>query len=177
MYELLIFSVIAALLLILFARRYPIPTAMVYTFALLYFVGFSSGRSGLGGMSIRFPCPFWNAMKSGHYGLSTNRSVLNMVLFIPFGYILPTICARCQSEHEQNGATEKKVKGWQIILAGFLTSLIIETGQIFFKCGVFELDDLVKNTMGAAVGWLIWRGTSLKPHQPPQDEESSNADN
>ena len=165
MYEQLVFSIFAALLLILLARRYPIPAAIIYTLALIYFVGFAKGRSGLGGVSIRFPCPFWRAIKSGHYGLTTNRSVLNVVLFIPFGYILPTIYAKGQSGNEQNGVAEKNIKGWQVVVACFFTSLIIETSQLFFKFGVFELDDLIKNTMGATVGWLIWKGINLKPHE------------
>ena len=43
------------------------------------------------------------------------------------------------------------------MLAGFFTSLLIEVGQLMLRRGAFELDDLVKNTMGAVVGWMVWR--------------------
>ena len=123
--------------------------SLFYFFALFYFVGFSGKRNNLSGVSFLFPLPFWRAIKAKHYGLSTNRSVLNMILFIPFGYLLPQII---------NWKAEWRAKWWMIIIAGFIFSLIIETSQLVFKFGVFEMDDLVKNTMGAAIGCLLYKG-------------------
>ena len=39
---------------------------------------------------------------------------------------------------------------------GFITSIIIETSQLFFHRGVYELDDLVKNTLGAVIGFFLF---------------------
>lgn len=59
----------------------------------------------------------------------------------PLGYLLPQL---------------KPLNWYQMIGLGFLTSLLIETCQLVFHFGGFELDNLVKNTMGAGVGWLIY---------------------
>ena len=66
-----------------------------------------------------------------------------MLLFVPFGYLLPQM---------------KQLKWYHVAGLGFITSLMIETCQLVFRFGVFELDDLVKNTMGAALGWLLYAG-------------------
>lgn len=40
-------------------------------------------------------------------------------------------------------------------LAGFLLSLVIETGQFVLGSGVSELDDLILNTIGACIGYSL----------------------
>lgn len=146
---------------------------------------FSNGRAGLGGVSIRFPLPFWRAIITHHYRLVINRSVLNMILFIPFGYLLPTFIIAHHTHCCEGNRKKKQVRNvkrlytswWIVIGAGLLCSLIIETSQLFLRVGVFELDDLIKNTMGTAIGYLIWKGTSLKLHKQSANKEASNANN
>lgn len=116
---------------------------VMYICSLVYFVALRGNRVGLGRVSIKFPLPFWKAIMKRHYGTVTNRSVLNMLLFVPFGYLLLQL---------------KQLKWYQVVGLGFLTSLLIETCQLVFRFGVFELDDLVKNTMGAGLGWLLYAG-------------------
>ncbi len=118
---------------------------ILYMSGIIYFTMIRGSREGLSGINTRFPFPFYRAIKSGHYGLTTNRSVLNLLLFVPFGYLIPQLVITW------------KPAWWKITIFGFLTSLLIVTTQLIFHRGVFELDDLVKNTMGAAVGWVIWR--------------------
>ncbi len=115
--------------------------------SILYFTMIRGARAGKGGISFSFPFPFYKAIKSGRYGLTTNRSVLNMLLFIPFGYLGTQLLT----------LSDKKNYLWIIAIYGFLTSFLIETCQLVFNRGVFELDDLIKNTMGAAMGWMIWK--------------------
>ena len=67
----------------------------------------------------------------------------NIVWFVPFGFLLPAIW--------------QKLKSYHIIPLGFLLSLIIETGQLSLKKGMFEIDDLVLNTLGTAIGCLIYK--------------------
>ena len=47
----------------------------------------------------------------------------------------------------------RKGKCWQALLAGFLLSLTVETAQFVLGSGVSELDDLILNTCGAALGY------------------------
>ncbi len=64
----------------------------------------------------------------------------NIALFVPFGLLL-SLCAR-------------KSAVWKALLAGLLLSGLIEGLQILLLRGQFELDDLVNNTLGAALGAL-----------------------
>lgn len=49
----------------------------------------------------------------------------------------------------------------KIILLGFLISLSIETLQLITRTGTFEVDDLIYNTLGCAIGYLISMGMSM----------------
>jgi len=65
----------------------------------------------------------------------------NMGWFFPFGFLLPTIM-------------EKEKRGFTVIFSGFIFSLSIEIIQFFTRKGVAELDDVILNTLGTAVGYL-----------------------
>lgn len=66
----------------------------------------------------------------------------NIVSFIPFGFLLPIVAGR-----------PKKLP--VMMLCGFGLSLAVEVCQYVFGTGVSELDDLVLNTLGTAVGFLL----------------------
>lgn len=131
-----------------YGKVFVFAALVFYTGILIYATAFKGGRIGLSGVSIKFPLPFWRAIKAGHYGLTTNRSVLNVLLFVPFGYLFPFIWNLLS--RKQNNA----IKVWIVLLLGFLASLIVESCQLVFHFGVFELDGLVKNTMGVGFGYL-----------------------
>ena len=128
--------------------------SVLYVSALIYLTFVRGGRSNLASVSLKPPIYFLRAIQSGKYRAVTHRSLLNMLLFVPFGYLLPQILT-------VSARKKMAIAGWHIILCGFLSSLLIESCQFIFHRGVFELDDLVKNTMGTAVGWLIWKKISL----------------
>lgn len=67
----------------------------------------------------------------------------NVAWFVPFGFLLPMIWQR--------------LKSFYTIPLGFLLSLIIESGQLALNKGMFEIDDLVLNTTGCAVGCFIYK--------------------
>lgn len=67
----------------------------------------------------------------------------NIVWFVPFGFLLSAIWNR--------------LKPWAVISGGLCLSLVIELSQLIFKKGMFEIDDLVLNTLGTAVGYLIYK--------------------
>lgn len=74
------------------------------------------------------------------YGILDDRlfSILNVFLFIPFGFLLPLLCRDCRTV----GRT---------VLLGFLFSLFIECSQMFcFR--LTDVNDLITNTFGALVG-------------------------
>lgn len=67
--------------------------------------------------------------------------ILNLILFLPIGILPPLLWRQFQ-------------KPRNIILLGFLLSLFIEIAQLF-NFRTTDIDDLIMNTLGAAVGYLI----------------------
>lgn len=70
--------------------------------------------------------------------------LLNIILFIPAGFLLPLLW-------------EKYGRLGKTTAFGFLLSLLIECSQLFCL-RTTDLNDLFTNTLGAVLGWLIWRG-------------------
>lgn len=65
----------------------------------------------------------------------------NVFGFVPFGFILPLI-------------QPKMNHGVLIVLSGFLLSLTVETIQLYWMVGRFDVDDLILNTLGALAGYI-----------------------
>ena len=68
----------------------------------------------------------------------------NVVGFMPFGFFLPVVSRRGR-------------KWYNASLLGFLLSLCIETIQLVFKVGSFDVDDLFLNTIGGILGFLLYK--------------------
>lgn len=69
--------------------------------------------------------------------------VLNIIMFMPLGFLLPLIW--------KNFRNPKKV-----LLTGFALSLAIELSQLFNRRNT-DVDDLLMNTLGALVGFFLWK--------------------
>lgn len=63
----------------------------------------------------------------------------NVVAFIPFGFFLPILHPRCRSF-------------MYTTFFSFEFSLMVETIQLVSKVGSFDVDDLLLNTIGGALG-------------------------
>lgn len=68
----------------------------------------------------------------------------NVLAFVPFGMILPMLTPKCRNF-------------FHIVLLGGDFSLFVETIQLISKVGSFDVDDLILNTLGAALGYLVYR--------------------
>ena len=68
----------------------------------------------------------------------------NVLAFVPFGVILPMLTPKCRNF-------------FHIVLRGVDFSLFVETIQLISKVGSFDVDDLILNTLGAALGYLAYR--------------------
>ncbi len=74
---------------------------------------------------------------------------LNVLLFVPFGYLLPMIW--------------KKVDHWwKVLLLGLATSFGIELLQLVTRFGIFDVDDLINNITGAGIGWICWKNLLME---------------
>lgn len=74
---------------------------------------------------------FWE-IEMGYW----NNIIQNILLFIPLGFL---------------------IGGKRGIIAGVLLSIGIESIQFIFRLGYCELDDVLNNTIGAAIGSLLFK--------------------
>lgn len=72
------------------------------------------------------------------------ESILNILFFYPFGYLFGSL-----------NIEKVKSKRWLIIPISCVLSFIIELSQYIFKLGYAEVDDVIHNTLGCAIGLLI----------------------
>lgn len=90
--------------------------------------------------------PFWSyaAIQQGVDELIA-ENVMNVVAFMPIGLLIGT-----QISH-------KVQKGWLVAIGvGFLISVSIEILQLVLKRGFVELDDVMHNTIGCIIGYLLF---------------------
>jgi glycopeptide antibiotics resistance protein len=93
--------------------------------------------------------PLWNLvgnLRDGDRALATLAGAAgNVALFLPLGFLLPLLAPRL----DRLGRT---------VAAGFLLSVAIELSQLAFP-GVRRADvnDVLMNTLGTALGFLAWR--------------------
>ena len=79
----------------------------------------------------------------GSQRLPDRYFVENILLFLPFGALLPA-------------AVPFLRRWWCCVYAAFATSMMLETVQLLTERGFCQLDDVVTNTLGAAMGYLVF---------------------
>ena len=72
------------------------------------------------------------------------ENIMNVVVFIPVGILL--------------GITFKQMTWWKALLIGCSISVTIESLQFWFMKGFSEVDDVMHNTMGCILGYMMVRG-------------------
>ena len=85
----------------------------------------------------------------------------NIVAFMPMGLIPPLVLGR-------------RAKLWHVTLFGFSLSLAIEGGQYLSGRRVTDVDDLILNTLGTLLGYVlvVWpRGRAGLPERITTDRE------
>lgn len=89
--------------------------------------------------------PFWSygAIEGGKVELLA-ENVMNVVVFVPIGILL--------------GIGFAKWPWWKAIGAGCLFSMSIEAMQFVFKRGFCEVDDVMHNTLGCIIGYMMFKG-------------------
>lgn len=77
-------------------------------------------------------------------GISAVGYLLNVALFVPFGFLVPWLW--------------RKMDRWiHVVPAGTLFSLFIELSQLF-NDRITDVDDLIMNTLGVAIGYALFCG-------------------
>lgn len=123
---------------------------IIYAVALLYYTFFSRmeivpAAVAVGDYSSAPAVKTWKSVLKGIFVMQAyNRQqafVLNILLFVPLGYLIPTFF--------------KKLHLWQVVLTGLCSSFAIEILQKVTGCGVFDVRDIMANTIGAAIGGVM----------------------
>lgn len=80
-------------------------------------------------------------IKYGNYTYFIISLLGNIVLFIPYGFLLPSLY---------------KIKGKYVVLLGLSLSLFIELFQLFLPRWT-DIDDIILNTFGTFIGYLLYK--------------------
>ena len=87
--------------------------------------------------------PFWSYSRPD----LLIENIMNVVVFIPVGLLL--------------GIAFKQMTWWKALLIGCGISVTIESLQFFFMRGFSEVDDVMHNTLGCILGYILVKGASL----------------
>ncbi len=123
----------------------------VYLFLLCYFLFFAEimGRTYLGRTYHYNLVPFREIRRFLRYYKTLGFMAVflnlagNILVFVPYGLFLPLLAHRCR-------------RFWYVVLLSFDFSLLVEVIQLSSKVGSFDVDDLILNTVGGALGYLCF---------------------
>ncbi|WP_314586832.1 VanZ family protein [Paenibacillus terrigena] len=127
-------------------RKITIILLVLYTFLMFYFLYFGFNRTAF----THTPGFWYNLIPEGiplHFPIESSFGgwffeLGNFIAFIPFGAVIPLLY-RCSFIR---------------FIALFVLSItILETIQMLTQLGVFDIDDILVNSMGAAVGFWAQR--------------------
>ena len=76
------------------------------------------------------------------------------MVFMPFGFLVPVLYREQRKGVHFKGHYFRS--GLFVTFLGFAFSLVVETIQLVTKVGCFDVDDLILNTLGAAIGYMLF---------------------
>ncbi len=88
---------------------------------------------------------FTKLMFSGYFSRGFNNIVGNVFVFAPFGYFISLLHKKC-----------RKLK--TVAIVGFFVSLFFEICQYVLYLGSADIDDIILNVLGVALGFLFFKG-------------------
>ncbi|MCE3076776.1 VanZ family protein [Chryseobacterium gwangjuense] len=117
-----------------------------FTVFLLYLMFFGMGRTQMEDNLLTFE-PIFSTINFIKGCISWKDIVMivvgNVVMFIPFGFL---------------GWIFPKLKELKSLLFAFISAItIVEAIQYFTRMGIFEVDDIILNTFGVFLGFLMRR--------------------
>lgn len=87
---------------------------------------------------------------------------LNIMLFVPMGYLLPYVFNWFRAK-----------ASIRPVVACFVISLVTENMQLIFRRGLYDLDDMLSNTLGGLVGQLLFLSIAYVVTHPDWRQEFS----
>ena len=93
----------------------------------------------------------WGLYEDGQF---TTESIENFMLFVPFSILLLWAFQKELLGESENIRFGKNV--WEATKVVAIFSFMIEFTQLLFHLGTFQISDLTYNTLGGAVGGVIY---------------------
>lgn len=134
MYALFVIYIIVLFKITIF--RYP---NMIYNFL----DGYSYGARNLNTNIFETIDRYFTFMSNGGFLIGLSNLLGNVILFIPLGFMVPVLFPKM----------DNIIK---IVLLAIVLSCSIEVFQYIFSIGATDVDDVILNTIGAIVGYLIY---------------------
>ena len=133
-------------------RAFAVVLFIIYFVVLFYFLFFSEemGRTYLEREYHYNLVPFHEIKRFiQYYEVLGMPAVLlnlagNVAAFVPFGFFLPVFVERCR-------------KFLNTTFYSFELSLLVELIQLISKVGSFDVDDIILNTIGGAIGYIVYK--------------------
>ena len=123
----------------------------LYLAGLVYFLFFSENFGRIPGDEMHYNLRplreirrFWAYRETLGFQAVVLNLAGNICGFVPFGALLPVMHRSMRS-------------GLRVFLAGFLFSACVELLQLFTRLGSLDVDDILLNTLGAWLGYGIFR--------------------
>ena len=66
----------------------------------------------------------------------------NIVVLVPLGFLLATMYQR--------------LKWNRALLVSLFTGVVLELLQVIFRSGIFDIDDIILNSLGVVIGYLLF---------------------
>lgn len=83
-------------------------------------------------------------VRTGSWNLFWLNVIGNICVFIPLGVFLPKLFTRCRNL-------------FFVIVLSLELSLVVEVVQLVTRVGSFDVDDLLLNTIGGILGYIIYK--------------------
>lgn len=87
--------------------------------------------------------PLWSyeSIQDGNTVLIA-ENIMNVVAFIPIGFLL--------------GSSFRRMHLWKVFILGICISATVEGLQFYYKRGFAEIDDVIHNTLGCLIGYVVY---------------------
>lgn len=118
-------------------KTYLAVSAVIYMLVLLYVTLLGRTAKSEPQMELSFLWEYQLALSGSVYWFS--QIFDNIMLFVPMGWLY--------------GAMKSNKNFKRAALFGLCVSALIESCQLVFKLGLFELDDILNNTIGMMIGY------------------------
>lgn len=129
-----------------FSQLFPCILFVIYIGVVFWLTLYGSNRKD--GISKANMTPFWEyamVIKNQYRKSYIKQITGNIALFVPLGFLLPVL------PHRHNATLRK------VFICGFCFSAFIEITQYITGRGLMEFDDLFNNTVGALLGFGIYK--------------------